>query len=160
MERPLYRLTTILDAIREGNCPDIPWKDRRDQIGVLGSAIRRFGETQAALHREERKRTERQEAIGELVDRLTESMHQLTGKAKELAGMSSSLQELAAVTERESRMVTGTAAESTASTQEVRGASVRMGDMVEISIARQPGRGRSCLIRWPRLRTRGTSCKS
>ncbi len=139
VERPLYRLTTILDAIREGNCPDIPWKDRCDQIGVLGSAIRRFGETQAALRWEERRRGERQEAIGELVDRLTESMHQLTGQARELAGMSSSLQELAAVTERESQMVTGTAAESTASTQEVRGASVRMSDMVN-DIHRQTAR--------------------
>ncbi len=131
VERPLHRLTAILDAIREGNCPEIPWKDRCDQIGVLGSAIGRFGESQAALRREERRRGERQEAIDELVDCLTQSMHQLSGKARELAGMSSSLQELAAVTERESRMVTGTAAESTASTQEVRGASVRMSDMVD-----------------------------
>jgi len=130
IEKPLHRLTTIIDEIGEGKYPDIPWQNRRDQIGVLSSAIGRFREALVTLKQEEDRKTQEQEVIGELVGTMTSSIHQLDDRAKQLTGMSLSLQDFAGITEGESRNVVGLAKDTASHTDEVAASSLQMRGVV------------------------------
>ena len=130
IEKPLHRLTTIIDEIGEGKYPDIPWQNRRDQIGVLSSAIRRFREALVTLKLEEGRKAKEQEVIGELVGTMTTSIHQLDSRARQLTGMSLSLQDFAGITEGESRSVVGLAKDTAAHTDEVAASSLQMREVV------------------------------
>ena len=126
IEKPLHRLASIVNEIGEGKFPEVPWQNRRDQIGVLSSAIRRFREALFDLKREEDRKAEEQEIIGELVGTMTASIHQLDNQAKQLTGMSLSLQDFAGITEGESRHVVGLAKDTAAHTDEVAASSLQM----------------------------------
>ncbi len=130
IEKPLHRLTTIIDEIGEGKYPDIPWQNRRDQIGVLSSAIRRFREALVTLKQEEGRKAKEQEVIVELVGTMTTSIHQLDDRARQLTGMSLSLQDFAGITEGESRSVVGLAKDTAAHTDEVAASSVQLSEVV------------------------------
>ena len=130
IEKPLHRLTTIIDEIGEGKYPDIPWQNRRDQIGVLSSAIRRFREALVALKQEEGRKVKEQEVIGELVGTMTTSIHQLDDRARQLTGMSLSLQDFAGITEGESKNVVGLANDTAAHTNEVAASSLQLREVV------------------------------
>ncbi len=130
IEKPLHRLTTIIDEIGEGKSPKIPWQNRRDQIGVLSSAIRRFREALVTLKLEEGRKAKEQEVIGELVGTMTTSIHQLDSRARQLTGMSLSLQDFAGITEGESRSVVGLAKDTAAHTDEVAASSLQMREVV------------------------------
>lgn len=130
IEKPLHRLATIINEIGDGKSPDIPWQNRRDQIGVLSSAIRRFKEALAALKQEEGRKAKEQQVIGELVGTMTTSIHQLDDRARQLTGMSLSLQDFAGITEGESRSVVGLAKDTAAHTNEVAASSVQLREVV------------------------------
>ncbi len=45
VERPMQRLTSIIDDIRQGGAPQIPYQGRQDQIGTLAEALVAFKDT-------------------------------------------------------------------------------------------------------------------
>ena len=119
VERPLLRLTEIVVALGAGRFPEIPWRNRSDQIGVLCSAVGRFREALLALKREEQRKAEDRQRIETLVAAMTAAIHGLNSRAEQMARMSLSLQELAGITERESNSVTELAGDTARRTDEV-----------------------------------------
>lgn len=130
VEKPLHRLTTIVDALGAGTYPEVPWQNRRDQIGVLSSAINRFRETLLALKHEQGRKVEEQEVIETLVGAMTASIHHLDDRARQMAEMSLSLQDLAGITERESKNVAGLAGDTAIRTDEVSASSLQISSVV------------------------------
>ncbi|MBV5317073.1 MAG: hypothetical protein JZU50_04660 [Desulfobulbaceae bacterium] len=130
IEKPLHRLTSIVDALGTGNYPEVPWQNRRDQIGVLSSGIRRFREVLLELKQEEGRKSEEQQIIETLVDTMTTSIHHLDDQVRQMAQMSLSLQDLAEITELESKMVADLASDTAAHTDEVSTSSRQMSSVV------------------------------
>ncbi|WP_306549351.1 methyl-accepting chemotaxis protein [Desulfobulbus sp.] len=126
VERPLRRLTGIVEALGAGRYPEIPWSTRRDQIGVLCSAIGRFREVLLTLKREEERKAEDRQRIETLVAAMTAAIHGLNQRAERMAQMSLSLQELAGITERESNNVAGLAGDTARRTDEVNASSLQI----------------------------------
>jgi len=113
VEKPLHRLTGIVEELGAGNYPEIPWPNRSDQIGVLSSAIGRFRNVLLTLKQEEEHKAEDRQRIETLVNAMTASIHQLDERAGKMAKMSLSLQELAGIAEQESNSVAGLADDTT-----------------------------------------------
>ena len=131
VEKPLHRLTGIVEELGAGRFPEVPWRTRRDQIGVLCSAIGRFREVLIALKKEEQRKAEDRQRIETLVNAMTASIHQLNDRAGKMAVMSLSLQELAGITEVESNNVAGLADDTARRTGEVSASSQEISAAVE-----------------------------
>jgi methyl-accepting chemotaxis protein len=130
VERPLLRLTEIVVALGAGRFPEIPWRNRSDQIGVLCSAIGRFREALLALKQEERRKADDRQRIETLVAAMTAAIHGLNNRAEQMAQLSLSLQELAGITERESNSVTELAGDTARRTDEVGASSLQISTAV------------------------------
>ncbi len=130
IEKPLHRLTAIVEALGAGQYPEVPWQDRRDQIGVLSSGIRRFREVLLALKQEEGRKDEEQHIIETLVDTMTTSIHHLDDQVRQMAQMSLSLQDLAGITELESKNVADLASDTAVHTNEVSASSQQISSVV------------------------------
>jgi methyl-accepting chemotaxis protein len=131
VEKPLRRLTDVVDALGSGNYPEIPWQNRRDQIGTLSVAIGRFREALLDLKHEKERKVEEQQIIESLVGSMTASIQHLSDRAGQLCTMSLSLQDLAEVTEGASKNVAGLAGDTAARTDEVLTSSQQISDVVE-----------------------------
>lgn len=130
VEKPLHRLTAIVEALGAGTYPEVPWQNRSDQIGVLSAAIRRFREVLLTLKDEEGRKGDQQQQIASLVETMTASIHHLDDRARRMAEMSLSLQDLAGVTARESEQVATLASETAAYTDEVSASSQQISSVV------------------------------
>lgn len=138
VEQPLHRLTGIVEDLGKGGSPDIPWLDRRDQIGVLSAAIGRFRDVLCALKREEERKDADRGRIEALVTSMTGTIQDLDQHTARLTHMSLSLQELAGITERESGNVAQLAGDTARRTEEV-GASSRQISAMAGEIHRELG---------------------
>jgi methyl-accepting chemotaxis protein len=130
IEKPLHRLTAIVEALGAGQYPEVPWQERRDQIGVLSAGIRRFREVLLALKQEEGRKDEEQQIIETLVDTMTASIHHLDDQVRHMARMSLSLQDLAGITELESKNVAALASDTAVHTDEVAASSQQISSVV------------------------------
>ncbi|WP_457573239.1 methyl-accepting chemotaxis protein [Desulfolithobacter sp.] len=119
VERPLYRLTRIIDEIRAGRFPDIPCQQRGDQIGILSGAIKNFREALAELQLEDRRKAKEKNIINDLIDSVATVVHGLEQRARQLVDMSETLQELAATTGSQSESATVRAQDTAEHTQNV-----------------------------------------
>lgn len=119
VERPLSRLTTLVEALGAGQFPEIPWRSRRDQIGVLCAAIDRFRTALLRLHQEEQRKQENQHHIQQLVYTMTATIHGLNNQSAEMARAALSLQELAGTAEAVSSDVAALAEDTARRTVEV-----------------------------------------
>jgi len=131
IERPLHRLTGIVEELGAGNYPEIPWGRRRDQIGVLCSAIGRFRDVLLTLKREEERKADDRQRIETLVHAMTVAIQHLDERAAQMAQMSLSLQELAGITEREAKNVAGLAGDTAGRTNEVSASSRQISAVVQ-----------------------------
>jgi methyl-accepting chemotaxis protein len=119
VEKPLHRLTGIVEELGAGRYPVIPWPNRSDQIGVLCSAIGRFRDVLMTLKKEEVRKAEDRQRIENLVSTMTTSIHHLNQRAGKMVTQSLTLQELAGITDRESTNVAKLAGDATRRTGEV-----------------------------------------
>ena len=131
VERPLYRLTRIIDEIRAGRFPDIPCQQRGDQIGVLSGAIKNFREALSELQLEDRRKAKEKNIIDELIDSIATVVHGLEQRARQLVDMSETLQELAATTGSQSESATVRARDTAEHTQNVSQATDQLRRTVE-----------------------------
>jgi methyl-accepting chemotaxis protein len=130
VERPLRRLTDIVEALCAGEFPKIPWLTRRDQIGVLCAAIDRFREALLRLNREERRKEHDRQRIGTLVSTMTETIHDLENRSTEMARVAHTLQTLAGQTEQTSTEVAELADDTARRTMEVNDSSLHISTAV------------------------------
>ncbi|MGD9949996.1 MAG: methyl-accepting chemotaxis protein [Desulfobulbus sp.] len=119
IERPLGRLAAIVEALSSGQFPEIPWRTRRDQIGVLCAAIDRFRSALLRLQQEEQRKETDQQHVEHLVEDMTETIHGLDTQATEMVQMALTLQQLAGKTEEVSTDVASLADDSAKRTLEV-----------------------------------------
>jgi methyl-accepting chemotaxis protein len=130
IEKPLHRLTGIVEELVAGRFPEIPWPNRRDQIGILCSAIRCFRDVLLTLKKEEERKAEDRRRIEILVDTMTSSIHNLDDRAGGMVHLSLALQDLAGITERESKNVACLAGDTAARTDEVSASSCTIREVV------------------------------
>ena len=116
VEKPLLKLTSIINEIRAGRFPEVPFAERRDQIGVLSGALNTFKKALLDLRAEEdrkmkEKEAEEQRRAGEekIIDGLlansTLVIHKLESKARELVTLADSQEDLATLTKEQSLRV-------------------------------------------------------
>jgi len=131
VERPLARLTGIVEALGRGQFPDVPWRFRRDQIGVLCGSIDRFRTALLRLQEEEQRKEQDRQQIERLVTNMTTTIQGLDAQAAEMVQMALSLQELAGKTEATSTEVAGLADDSARRTVDVGDSSQQINAAVE-----------------------------
>ncbi|MCB2183023.1 MAG: hypothetical protein KQH63_13395 [Desulfobulbaceae bacterium] len=116
IEKPLSRLTSVIDEVRAGKFPDIPFKYRRDQIGILSGAITNFKQALLDLRREDerkirekeeenRRRMQTENIIDDLLENTTNIIGKLERKADVLVKLADSQHDLAAKTRDQSLSV-------------------------------------------------------
>lgn len=119
VEKPLLKLTSVINEVRAGKFPDIPFAERRDQIGILSGAIKNFKEALHDLRKEEDRKIKEKEAeelrrareeniIDGLLENSTLVIHKLESKARELVALADSQQDLATSTKEQSLRVVAT----------------------------------------------------
>ena len=119
IERPLYRLTNIIDQIRDGKDPDVPCIKRGDQIGILSGAVKNFKEVLLELQQEDERKITEKAILEELSQIISEVIHELDTKAQELVTMADSMEELAGTTKDQSAVVAIMAEKTAENTVEV-----------------------------------------
>lgn len=112
VERPLHRLTHTIDEIRSGKFPEVPCRDRGDQIGVLSEAIGNFREALRELQTENQRKVREKSIVDDLIDTIATVVNTLEGRARELVDMSTSLHELATTAGHQSGSVSMHASET------------------------------------------------
>lgn len=131
VERPLHQLTKVVEALSGGQFPEIPWRRRRDQIGVMARAIGQFREALLALQRVEATKDEDKRRIEALVGTMTDSIHRLNDRAGQMAAMSTTLQGLAETTKLASENVAVLAGDTAKRTDRVSVASQQISTVVD-----------------------------
>ncbi len=119
VEKPLHRLTGTIDAINSGNSPEIPYRQRRDQIGILSGAINNFREALLKIRNENERKAQEKVLIDEMFVTITEVVNTLESRAKELVNTANSLQQLASSTENRAESVSLRAGETARHTSDV-----------------------------------------
>ncbi len=119
VEKPLHRLTGTIGAINSGNSPDIPYRQRRDQIGILSGAINNFHEALLKIRNENERKVHEKVLIDEMFVTITEVVNNLESRAKELVNTAISLQDLANSTENRAESVSLRAGETAKHTSDV-----------------------------------------
>ncbi len=119
VEKPLHRLTYTIEAINAGKSPEIPYGQRRDQIGVLSGAINNFRVALQKIKEDNARKAQEKVLIEEMFVDITETVNTLESRAKELVSTANSLQELAGSTENRAESVSMRAGETAQHTDEV-----------------------------------------
>ncbi|WP_136810268.1 methyl-accepting chemotaxis protein [Desulfosediminicola flagellatus] len=119
VENPLQRLTGTIEAIRSGETPDVPFKQRKDQIGVLAGAIEHFKASLVEIRQENARKEQEKIIIDEMFENITSVVNGLESRAKDLVETANTLERLASSTEEQSESVTLRASETAEHTGEV-----------------------------------------
>lgn len=119
VEYPLQRLTETIEAIRSGETPDVPFKLRKDQIGVLAGAIEHFKASLVEIRQENARKEQEKNIIDEMFENITSVVNGLETRAKDLVETANTLERLASSTEEQSESVTLRASETAGHTGEV-----------------------------------------
>ncbi|MFH0782823.1 MAG: methyl-accepting chemotaxis protein [Pseudomonadota bacterium] len=119
VEKPLYKLTDTIDAINSGKSPDIPYRQRRDQIGILSGAVNNFREALLKIRNENERKAQEKVLIEEMFVTITGVVDKLENRAKELVTTANSMQELAGSTENRAESVSLRAGETARHTDDV-----------------------------------------
>ena len=119
VEKPLHRLTDTIGVINSGNSPDIPYRQRRDQIGILSGAINNFHEALLKIRNENERKAQEKVLVDEIFVTITSVVNTLESRAKELVNTADSLQQLASSTENRAESVSLQASETAQHTSDV-----------------------------------------
>ncbi len=126
VEKPLHKLTHTIDAIRSGKSPEIPYQQRKDQIGVLSGAISNFREALLDIRNENERKIKEKVIIEEMFTTITSVVNRLEGRAKQLVYTAYSLQDLAVSTETQAENVTQRAGDTAKHTNSVSESTVQL----------------------------------
>lgn len=88
IERPLHKLTQTIDAIRAGESPEVPYRQRKDQIGILSGAIG-INEVSAATGSTRDLADRVHEFSSEISSQLTRLLRDTTTSLRQLTDFSS-----------------------------------------------------------------------
>ncbi len=131
VEKPLRKLYMVINRIQEGKAALVPFQLRRDKIGVLARTVQNFKSALDELKKEDCRKQEERKIIQGLISLMTEMIHGLQSRAREMAGAASSLHNLALRTETRSSKVNESATQTASNTDEVSEAAGRLKTAVE-----------------------------
>ncbi|MBM9615925.1 methyl-accepting chemotaxis protein [Desulfobulbus rhabdoformis] len=130
IERPINRLSSIVEALSSGEFPEIPWKRRRDQIGSLCNAMDRFRTALLRLKRVEQRKAEDQQKIKDLATTMTQTIGELSERSTDMAQVAHTMQALAGQTQEASSNVAELADDTARLTTEVNDSSLQINTAV------------------------------
>jgi methyl-accepting chemotaxis protein len=130
IERPLSVLTTTIDEIQNGNFPEVPDVRRRDQLGVLADAIRKFRQALLEIRDEAARKAREKILIDETVHTTTTMVDEIESRAKDLVCLAESLQNLAATTGTKADNVARSAEDTAKNTDQVSDSAVQLEEVV------------------------------
>ena len=130
IERPLSTLTTTIDEIQNGNFPEVPDFKRRDQVGVLAKAIRKFRFALLEIRNETERKTREKKIIDETVHTTTTMIDEIESRAKDLVSLAESLQNLAETTGAQADNVARSAEDTAQNTDQVSNSVVQLEEVV------------------------------
>ncbi len=131
VEKPLYHLTHTINEIRAGKSPDIPWGDRKDQIGVLSSAIINFREALSKIKEENERKAKESIIIDEIFGMINSVVQTLEERARKMVTCADTLHELATTTGSQSESVYLRANDTAAHTDSVSRSTTHLQSVVE-----------------------------
>lgn len=88
IEKPLRRLTSVIDEVRTGKMVDVPYANRRDQIGILSATLSNFKEAVGKLKHEEDLKAKGQEMLAISSQEMSTISAQLATTSEELSTQS------------------------------------------------------------------------
>ncbi|SLM32489.1 putative methyl-accepting chemotaxis citrate transducer (Citrate chemorecitrate transducer protein) [Desulfamplus magnetovallimortis] len=131
IEKPLRTLAQVISRIQKGQKTEIPFKNRFDKVGVLARTVQGFKEALENLKNEGDRKHEEQKMVKGLIALMTEMIHSLGSKSKNMAEAASTLHDLAISTESQSSQVNDSANHTAANTDAVSEAAGRLQISVE-----------------------------
>jgi len=131
VERPLHQLTHTIDEIRSGKNPQIPWHNRKDQIGVLSGAIINFSEALSRIRDENERKKRESIIIDEIFEMVSSVVQNLEERAKKLANCANRLHQLATTTGNQSESLSNRASDTAAHTDKVSCSTSHLQSVVE-----------------------------
>ncbi len=136
IERPLRKLTAVIQNIQNGQSAVVPYLNRRDKIGILAHSIRGFQDAMAKLREEDERKSVEKKIIDDFINNISELIHHLQQDSKEMEGFALNLNELAKTTEEQSLSVSSTAENTASNTSSISVSTQNLQNAVE-DIARQ-----------------------
>ncbi|MBF0259346.1 MAG: hypothetical protein HQK62_10990 [Desulfamplus sp.] len=131
VEMPLRKLYQVINRIQEGHETRIPFQQRHDKIGVLARTIQSFKHALDNLKMEEQRKLEEQKMVQGFIALMTEMIHSLQSRSREMANTASHLHDLAVITENLSSQVNDSAIQTASNTDAVSEAVNRLKSAVE-----------------------------
>ena len=131
IERPLSTLTATIDEIQKGNFPEIPVMKRRDQIGVLAEAVRRFRQALLDIRDENRRKAREKQLIDETVHTTTTMIDTIESRAQELVFLSEKLEKIAENSGTQAENVAQNAEDTAANTDQVSESAIQLEEIVQ-----------------------------
>lgn len=119
VEGPLSTLIAAINGLRSGELPEIPWQNRKDQIGVLAEAVNNFKQALIKIRLDGRKKQQEKGDIDAIVDFMSLTINELEKKARALNQMSGEMAALTGTTSSKSAFVAKRAENTAAMTRQV-----------------------------------------
>ncbi|WDP84420.1 MAG: hypothetical protein HUN05_04025 [Desulfobacter sp.] len=101
VERPLTRLTRSLYQINKGEILHIPYQNRRDRVGVLAGALKKFEDVLIQLRNDDLKKKVQRQTIQELIQQMSCMIETIQTKAQTMKKNAVELSILAGNTEEQ-----------------------------------------------------------
>lgn len=136
IERPLRKLTDVIQNIQAGKSAVVPYLNRRDKIGILSHSIRGFQDAMIKLREEDERKSVEKKIIDDFIANISDLIHNLQQDSKEMEGFALNLNELAKTTEKQSLSVSATAENTASSTSSISISTQNLQNAVE-DIAKQ-----------------------
>lgn len=102
VERPLKRLTRVINLINGGRDVEIPYQDRKDKIGVLAGVLQSFKGALQDLKSADLRKAEEQQVIQDLIHTMTDLIEDLRTRSQSMKKASFDLHDLAGNTSDQS----------------------------------------------------------
>ncbi|MBN2705335.1 MAG: methyl-accepting chemotaxis protein, partial [Deltaproteobacteria bacterium] len=119
VENPMLRLTTIIDQFQKDIFPEIPFLQRRDQIGVLARAIGELKQSRLKINRESQQRARAKDILEELFHHIFTTIEELEKQAVNLVELAEQQKRLATETRRQLQFAGSLVTETAGNTEKV-----------------------------------------
>jgi len=119
VEKPLRSLTRAIKSITSGETVTIPFQNKKDQIGILAGALKRFQTALTNLKKEDQRKLKEKQIIQELIQNMSLLIEKLQKKATQMKEHAFELNGIAAQTENQTQNATQSAIKTVEQTDAV-----------------------------------------
>lgn len=131
VERPLKKLTIAVDQINKGVSAEIPYRNRKDRIGILSGAVAKFESVLARLKKEDARKKNQEIAVQMLINQTASVIEELQNKSMAMKNNAVDLKSLAKNTLDQTEGATGSVKNTVSQANAVSGSTRQL----QISVA-------------------------